>query len=341
MVGGRFISWNGASRLGIARLNPDGSLDPSYNPGTNFFDAINGLYPFVTGLAVQMDGKVLVSDQNNGIFRLTTLGTVDTSFVSACCWGPLLALRSDGKFLVSDGYSIFRFTSAGAQEADLSFNVPGGFDVVSALAVQPDNQIVLAFWSYSSQSSIIGRFHPDGSTDPTLRIAVSGKVSGLAVQPDGAILVAGGLFNSGGFSRNSIARFDTDGSLDFTFDPGTGAPASTRPDLPNVSAVTVQSDGKIILAGEFFSFNGVRRTGLVRLNGDAGFIQFDPPTLGTGGQLRLGLNSQPGKTYILQVSADLRHWSPIQTKIATGYGLDFTETNTAVFDNLFYRIAAP
>jgi uncharacterized delta-60 repeat protein len=161
------------------------------------------------------------------------------------------------------------------------------------------------------------------------------------VQPDGAILVAGGLFNTGGFSRSSIARFNTDGSLDTTFDPGTGAPASTRPDMPNVSAVAVQADGKIILAGEFISFNGVERIGLVRLNGDGGYIQFDPPALDTGGQLRLGLNSQPGKTYVLQVSADLLHWSSIQTKIATGFALDFTETNTAILNGRFYRVAAP
>ncbi len=213
--------------------------------------------------------------------------------------------------------------------------------MASALALQPDNQLVVAFWSYSSQSSLIGRCHPDGSVDPTLQIAISGKVSGLAVQPDGAILVAGGLFNAGGFSRDSIVRFNMDGSLDTTFDPGTGAPSSPRPDMPNVSAVTVQADGKIILAGEFVSFNGVKRIGIARLNGDGGFIQFDPPALGTDGQLRLGLNSQPDKTYILQVSADLLHWSAIQTKIATGFGLDFTETNTAVFNRRFYRIAAP
>src|SRR2546427_11339492 len=104
-----------------------------------------------------------------------------------------------------------------------------------------------------------------------------------------------------------MAGLNTDASLALPLDRGTGAPASTRPDLSNVAAVTVQADGKIILAGEFVSFNGVKRIGLVRLNGDGGYIQFDPPTLGTGGQLRLGLNSQPAKTYILPVSADLLH----------------------------------
>jgi uncharacterized delta-60 repeat protein len=241
-------------------------------------------------------------------------------------------VRSDGKFLVSDGYSLTRFTSSGVDEAYLAFDFPGGFDVISALAVQPDNQLLVAFRSYSSQNSLIRRFHPDGATDPTLQILISGKVSGLALQPDGAILVAGGLFNAGGFSLNSIARFNTDGSLDTTFDPGSGAP---------VSAVMVQADGKIILAGEFISFNGEKRIGLVRLNGDKGYIQFDPPALGAGGQLRLGVNSQPGKTYILEVSDDLLHWSPIQTKIATGFGLDFTDTNTVDSNRRFYRIAAP
>ena len=337
VLGGGFTSWDGAGRLGIARLNPDGSLDPNYNPGTNVFDLVNGPYPDVTGLAVQPDGKLLVNTPLQGIFRLTTSGTLDTGFISTCCWRSLLALRSDGKFLLSDGYSLTRFASGGAQEADFSFNIP----VVSALAVQPDNQLVVAYWSYSSQTWLIGRLYPDGSTDPMLQIQISGRVSGLAVQPDGAILAVGSFINCGGLSRNGVARFNTDGSLDTTFDPGTGAPAPTSLSLPNISAVAVQPDGKIIIAGDFVSFNGVRRIGLARLNGDENFIQFSPPALANDGQLRLGLNSHPGKTYILQASADLLHWSPIQTKIASGFGLDFTETNTAVFDKRFYRIAAP
>jgi len=241
---------------------------------------------------------------------------------------------------MSDGSSLTRFTVAGVGE-DIPLHIPAGFDSASALAVQPDNQIVAAFWGYSSQTTLIGRLHPDGSTDPALQIQISGTVSGLAVQRDGAILAVGSFINWGGFSRKGVARFNTDGSLDTAFDPGTGAPAPTSGSLPNVSAVAVQPDGKIIVAGEFVSFNGVKRIGIARLNGDGNFIQFDPPTLGAGNQLRLGLNSQPGKTYILQVSADLLHWSPIQTKIATGFGLDFTETNTAVFEWRFYRIAAP
>jgi len=340
VLGGGFTSWDGAGRLGIARLNPDGSLDPNYNPGTNLFNLDLGSIPLVAGLAVQPDDTLLVNSVFNGIFRLTTSGMVDTRFSSGCCWGSLLAVQSDGRFLVSNGSSLTRFTLAGVGE-DIPLHIPAGFDTASGLAVQPDNQIVVAFWSYSSQTSLIGRLYPDGSPDPTLQIAISGRVSGMAVQPDGAILVAGGLFNSGGFSRNSIARFNTDGSLDTTFDPGTGAAASTRPDLPNVSAVAVQPDGKIILAGDFVSFNGVKRIGVARLNGDENFIQFSPPALANDGQLRLGLNSQPGKSYILQVSADLLHWSAIQTKIATGFGLDFTETNMAVVNRRFYRIAAP
>jgi hypothetical protein len=62
LVGGQFTTLAGQSRTNIARLNADGTLDTSFNPGAG------GFYPHVNSLAVQADGKILVG----GSF--TTLG---------------------------------------------------------------------------------------------------------------------------------------------------------------------------------------------------------------------------------------------------------------------------
>ena len=81
-------------------------------------------------------------------------------------------------------------------------------------------------------------FNPGSGADDAL--------TGLAVQADGKILLAGGFTEVDGQPRNRVARLNADGSLESTttFDLGTGAN-----DL--VYSVAVQADGKILLGGEF------------------------------------------------------------------------------------------
>ncbi|RAK69878.1 T9SS type A sorting domain-containing protein [Hymenobacter edaphi] len=84
-------------------------------------------------------------------------------------------------------------------------------------------------------------------------------VKTLAVQPDGKILVGGAFDFVGGTLTGKLQRFNPDGTVDATFNAGTGANAP-------VTAVAVQPDGKILAAGGFNTFNGTAVTGVVRLN---------------------------------------------------------------------------
>src|SRR6185295_2728148 len=71
----------------------------------------------------------------------------------------------------------------------------------------------------------LARVNPNGSLDATFDpgMSANNEVRSLAVQPDGKIII-GGLFTTySGTSRNRIARLNADGSLDTSFDPGTGA----------------------------------------------------------------------------------------------------------------------
>ncbi|MCH2059972.1 MAG: chitobiase/beta-hexosaminidase C-terminal domain-containing protein [Verrucomicrobiales bacterium] len=83
----------------------------------------------------------------------------------------------------------------------------------------------------------------------------------LAVQPDGKSIVGGAFTTVDGVSRNRIARFNVDGSLDGSFDPGLGFD-------DEVLAVALQPDGKVLVGGKFKKFNNVWRKGLARLNTD-------------------------------------------------------------------------
>lgn len=108
------------------------------------------------------------------------------------------------------------------------------------------------------------------SLDPTFSNFSSGtnsQINATAIQDDGKILI-GGFFNSyDGITRNKIARLNSDGSLDTTFNVGTG-PVS-RSGLPGtISLIVIDRNQKIIVAGNFLSFNGIPRRGIARLNSD-------------------------------------------------------------------------
>jgi uncharacterized delta-60 repeat protein len=83
VIGGEFTSVNGAGRSNLARLNADGTLDTSFNPGIG-----GGLSPGVFALAIQSDGRILIGGRfstvngvgRNNIARLNANGTLDGSF---------------------------------------------------------------------------------------------------------------------------------------------------------------------------------------------------------------------------------------------------------------------
>jgi uncharacterized delta-60 repeat protein len=81
----------------------------------------------------------------------------------------------------------------------------------------------------------------------------------LMLQPDGKILIGGDFTSFNGTARSRVARLNSDGALDPTFDPGSGASAVIRD-------IALQLDGKVIVAGEFVFFNGALKMGVARLS---------------------------------------------------------------------------
>ena len=104
----------------------------------------------------------------------------------------------------------------------------------------------------------------DGNIDATFNSSVTegfGYVNETVVQPDGKIIAVGLFQRANGARTNGIARFNADGSLDTSFNAGSGASAAIR-------AVALQSDGKIIIGGAFTVFNNQAVNRIVRLNSD-------------------------------------------------------------------------
>ncbi|WP_171025476.1 T9SS type A sorting domain-containing protein [Hymenobacter jeollabukensis] len=124
-------------------------------------------------------------------------------------------------------------------------------------------------------------------------------VNTLAVQADGKILAAGGFDFVGGTLTGKLQRFNTDGTVDATFNAGTGANGF-------ISAVAVQPDGKILVAGGFNTFNGAVDANLVRLNAN-GSLDATFSSIGAGVPRQpMSLALQPdGKLLVGGISTDL------------------------------------
>ncbi|MEQ1751152.1 MAG: choice-of-anchor D domain-containing protein [Prosthecobacter sp.] len=181
IIGGIFTAVNGVSRPNLARLNADGTLDTSFNL------AVNGA---VWALAVQPDGAVLVS----------------------------------GAFTLIGGVARSGFARIVGNAVDAGFNVPT-VNAPRLITVQPDSKILISVLSLLSGGVLrrgLARLLPSGAldtsfSDPAILTAADTyvNVTGVAVQADGKILVAGAdIGKVGGVARVGVARLNADGSLD-------------------------------------------------------------------------------------------------------------------------------
>lgn len=161
-------------------------------------------------------------------------------------------------------------TLAGAQSGsiDPGFNVGSGANNrIFAMAAQPDGRQIIGgtFTSYAGNAiNRLARITRTGAFDNTFNIGVgpNGQVTAIAVDASGRILIGGSFSMYNNVQRARLARLNSDGTLDATFNIGTGMAGGV------VNAIAVQADGKVIVVGAFTGFNGVAQNRVVRLNTD-------------------------------------------------------------------------
>jgi uncharacterized delta-60 repeat protein len=288
IIGGDFTSVAGVSRNGIARLNSDGALDSSFQPGSGANDLVGALAVqtnkvIIAGYFTQVDGT------NQGcVARLEGNGRLDTSFDSGSgADRPVLALavQGDGKLLLGGEFTringaarsqIARLNADGSVDTNFDPGTGVGGEALTSVrtvAVQGDGKIVIGgvFANVNAVSrQNLARLNSDGSLDssfkPNVDLSGAGILAGVnavLVQSSGKILVAGDFTRINGIARTNIARLNVDGSLDAGFNPGSG------PDFA-VNSLVVQNNGKIAIGGIFSQVNGTTRNCLARLtsNGD-------------------------------------------------------------------------
>jgi uncharacterized delta-60 repeat protein len=261
-----------------------GLLDPTFGP------TVNGA---VYATAVQSDGRIVIggaftavntSSSRYHLARLFADGSLDPTFffstgsgVSSTVW--CLAVQTDGRLVIGGDFTSVNGTSRNrVARLNSSGSVDGSFvptnklsGSVLALAVQSDNKVIIG-GSFSGTGFPVfnARLNADGTVDTAFSSYPNGAVNALAIQTDGKIVIGGAFTTVNGASRYRIARLNSDGSLDNTFQNGlSGASATVR-------CLQIQTDGKILIGGDFTGVNGTSRGYVARLTStgalDTGFV---------------------------------------------------------------------
>jgi uncharacterized delta-60 repeat protein len=334
LIGGLFTSYNGTSINRLARLNSDGSLDNSFDIGV-------GPSGVVHKIKVLENGKIFIagsiSRYNNQdcefIVKLNSDGSRDTSFTvihnsnqSSPAYdfhvlpdGKILLVGILNDFAESGQRTLVRLNSDGSHDTTFNVggsgfegNVPGVIPVIRTIDTQSDGKIIVGgfFYKYNGTiSRFLSRLNPDGSHDTTFQngntvfSGPSNEINTLKVLDDDKILVGGENASYNGDTVNFLMRLNSDGSLDNTFNHGTGntpyelavgengeiaiggsgsggiylheSNGLQDDDFFNgrgsgtntrINSCAIQEDGKILIGGTFSTFDGTPVNKLARIN---------------------------------------------------------------------------
>ena len=271
MIGGFFNAYNGVARSRIARLNSDGTLDTSFDPGV-------GANTVIYDIKILPDSKILASGAftfynniaANRIVRLNANGTQDNSFVPPTTNNQIneMALQTDGRILIGGNFNLVGgLTRNGVARLNADGTHDTTFDPTTNTAtyttsfiIQPDGKIIVgaAYDSTGGNKNIV-RLNSNGSLDNTFVSAypagLDSTLHDMILQPDGKILAAG-FFNAGLSNPQigyGVVRFNTNGSLDSSFSQSTFS-------LGNNSGLEAFSmaltpGGQIVVGGDFYKYS--------------------------------------------------------------------------------------
>jgi uncharacterized delta-60 repeat protein len=280
LVGGVFTDYNGTGANRIIRLNSDGSVDGTFVYGTGFDN-------FVSSIVVQSDNKILVGGRfnnyngnvSNSIIRLNTDGSVDNTFnIGSGFTGSGgvvydIKIQSDGKILAGGDFTDYNGTAANRiirlnsdGSIDGTFVYGSGFNaIVNIIATQSDGKILVGgnfqIYGVTSIKRII-RLNSDGSVDGTFGYGsgFNASVNTIVIQSDNKILVGGSFTTYDTTSKKRIVRLNSDGSVDGTFGSISGEFSSS------VNTIVIQSDNKILVGGDFVTYEGTASNKIIRLS---------------------------------------------------------------------------
>jgi uncharacterized delta-60 repeat protein len=286
VVGGSFTGIGNHAIKRVARVNVDGSVDLTFNLGSGANGNVQVVAP--VNSSSNSCGAYVGGDfmQYNGVparmvVRFGCNGKIDSTFsLPAAAIGGVFAITTqpDGRIFIGGQFdnldggtpsaNLARLNVTGSRDTSFSVAVNGP---VRSIVVQPDGKILIggSFTSVNGQArTLFARLNFDGSLDTSYNVAISGVggngvvfIQDVALQPDGKAIIAGRFTQINGVIRDSIARINTNGSLDASF-------AAITISAGFISAVKLQPDGKVLIGGAFGFVNGNAQQGMARLKQD-------------------------------------------------------------------------
>lgn len=298
-------------------LYSTGVLDTTFGAGGIVTATVgSGVSPYA--IALQADGQILVAGNAwNGanydfaVVRYTITGTLDTTFgtngVVTTAIGSIsevnaMALQADGKSILAGranngvhyNFALARYTITGT--LDTTFGTGGvvtttigsSDDVAYALVLQADGKIIaagttnnvadsdFALVRYNTNGTLDTTFDTDGIVTTTIGSNYE-NIFALVLQPDGQILVAGDA-NNGVDNDFALARYNTNGTLDTTFDTDGIVTTTIGSSHEDIFALALQPDGRILVTG--YIWNGTNDDIILARYTAAGALD---ATFGAGG----------------------------------------------------------
>ncbi|HEX9979021.1 MAG TPA: T9SS type A sorting domain-containing protein [Flavobacterium sp.] len=335
IIGGDFLSYDGNTKKRLARLNTDGSIDPTFNIGS-------GANKLILDAVIQPDSKVIVTGEftifNNTskkrIARLNQDGSIDNTFNIGYGANNIITnclLQPDGKILIGGIFTSFNWIARNGiarlnadGSLDTTFDYDGDPMEVIDIEMQPNGQYIV-----NATNKLI-RLNADGSTDTSF-YSGSGTdypIQTILIQNDGKILIGGYFTSYDGFAINRIVRLESNGIIDTTFNYGIAADYG-------VLAISEQPDGKIIISGLFSKYNDIPREKIARLYPDGTLDESFDPALGPD-NIVLNHSIQPDGRIL--IAGDFNGYNGVaRNKIAriSGYNMLSTPENVVGQLNLW------
>jgi uncharacterized delta-60 repeat protein len=293
LVGGFYTSFNGNTRNRFSQIDLRGGEYLS----TFYLNLGSAADDRVTRIKTQSDGKVLIGGQFttfngnglDGLVRLNSDGTEDTTFSTNLGTGFNSFVNdfdvfSDGSIVVVGAFTDFggttvtgivKLNSDGTENTAFTTNLGAGFTSgfslsMETIRVQANDQIVISGSFDDLDGTTLNdlvRLNSDGTEDTTfttnIGTALAGPANDIGLQSDGKIILVGQFTEFNGNGVDNMVRLNSDGTEDtaFTTNLGTGFTGTTN-------TVVVQSDGKIVIGGDFTALDGNTRNRIIRLNSD-------------------------------------------------------------------------
>ena len=229
VVGSSLISPDN-NDFAIARFNTDGSPDTTFDEDGKRTDNVGDLEAIAKSAAIQTDGKIVAAGYNSSgtnnkdfaVIRYNADGSLDDSF------------DADGKVTTA---------------------ISTGDDQANAAAIQADGKIVTAGSRFNGTGFdfAVVRYNSNGSPDTSFdtdgivisAIGANSSANAIVIQSDGKIIVAGSANND-----FAVVRYNSNGSPDSSFGSSNNGIVITGIGSEDAAtAVKIQSDGKIVVAG--------------------------------------------------------------------------------------------